>query len=124
MKWNYPMSKIGTLKHWGPGDFWSDVRGEIKSLQFKAQVRIAEMRDAPTNDKSPTHIVTALDPNGDFMEIGSAWSKTINHGPNTGETFLSVTLDDPSFAHPLNFAVFRDGEEAVATWRRRQEQST
>ncbi|MBO6796953.1 DUF736 family protein [Maricaulis sp.] len=117
------MSKIGTLKQTGPGDFWSDLRGEIRTLSFKGEIRIAIIVGTPISPGAPTHRVFMRDAEGDHMELGSAWTKTLNRGPNAGETFLSVTLDDPSFSHPLNFAVFKDGETANATWRRRQEQA-
>ena len=117
------MSKIGTLKPTGPGDFWSDLRGQVRTLSFKGDIRIEEIRDQSPNPDAPSHRVFMRDADGEPMELGSGWSRTLNRGPNTGDTFLSVTLDDPSFPHPLNFAVFKEGEHAVATWRRRQEQS-
>ena len=117
------MSKLGNLKPNGAGDFWSDLRGEIRTLNFKANVRIEAIREPHASPGAPSHRVSIRDGDGDPMEVGSAWSKTITRGANAGETFLSVTLDDPSFAHPLNFAVFKEGEAAVATWRRRQEQA-
>ena len=117
------MAKLGILKPCGPGDFWSDLRGNIRSLNFKADIRIETARDPHSSPNAPSHRVSVRGADGEEMEVGSAWSKTINRGPNNGETFLSVTLDDPSFAHPLNFAVFKEGEIAMATWRRRQEQA-
>ncbi|WP_417487727.1 DUF736 domain-containing protein [Maricaulis sp.] len=117
------MSKIGTLKPTGPGDFWSDLRGSIRTLAFKAIIRIAATNEPQPHTDAPTHRVYVQDPDGEQMDLGSAWSRTINRGPNTGGTFLSVTLDDPSFPHPINFAVFKDGEAANAVWRRRQDQA-
>ncbi|WP_300527702.1 DUF736 domain-containing protein [Maricaulis sp.] len=117
------MSKIGILNPTGPGDFWSDLRGKIRTLNFKADIRVEAIRDPNASPDAPSHRVYVRDAEGDQMELGSAWSRTLNRGPNAGGTFLSVTLDDPSLPHPLNFAVFKDGDDAVATWRRRQEQS-
>lgn len=117
------MSKIGTLKPTGPGDFWSDLRGSIRTLNLKADIRISAITDLSANPDAPTHRVYMRDADGEQMELGSAWKREINRGPNSGDHFLSVTLDDPSFPHPLNFAVFKDGEVASATWRRRQEQA-
>ncbi|MBI1236322.1 MAG: DUF736 family protein [Alphaproteobacteria bacterium] len=117
------MSKIGTLSPTGPGDFWSDLRGKIRTLSFKGDIRIEEKREQSPNPDAPSHRVFMRDAEGDPMEIGSAWPRRITRGQNEGDTFLSVTLDDPSFPHPLNFAVFREGDDAVATWRRRQEQA-
>ena len=117
------MSKIGKLNPTGPGDFWSNLRGKIQTLAFKGDILIQELRDRSANPDAPSHRVLMRDADGEPMEIGSAWSRQISRGQNEGDTFLSVTLDDPSFPHPLNFAVFREGSDAVATWRRRQEQS-
>lgn len=117
------MSKIGTLSPTGPGDFWSDLRGKVRTLAFKADIRIEAIREQSANPDAPSHRVSILAADSDPMEIGSAWSRKIKRGPNEGDTFLSVTLDDPSFPHPLNFAVFRESENAVATWRRRQDQA-
>ncbi|WP_430431862.1 DUF736 domain-containing protein [Oceanicaulis sp.] len=117
------MANIGTLKPAGPNDFWSDLRGDIRTLNFKASVMITATPNPSANPDAPTHRVQVRDADGDMMEVGSGWKREITRGPNMGDSFLSVTLDDPSFPHPLNFAVFRDGEVANATWRRRQEQS-
>lgn len=117
------MSRIGILKPAGPNDFWSDLRGSIRTFTFKGDIRIEVLREPPTHPDAPSHSVSIRDSDGEMMELGSAWSKTLNRGPDAGGTFLSVTLDDPSFAHPLNFAVFKDGEAGIATWRRRQDQS-
>ena len=112
--------KIGTLKPTGPGDYWSDLRGPIRTLAFKGDIRIAAISNPSANPDAPTHRVFMRDPDGEMTETGGAWKREITRGPKQGEAFLSVTLDDPSFAHPLNFAVFKDGEQATATWRRRQ----
>lgn len=117
------MSKIGILKPSGPGDFWSDLRGDVRTLNFKASVRITTITDLSANPDAPTHRVYVRVAEGDQMELGSAWKRDVKNGPNAGDHFLSVTLDDPSFPHPINFAVFRDGDIASATWRRRQDQA-
>jgi len=117
------MSKIGTFKPFDPTDVFGDLRGNVRTLQFEAEIRIARNREAPQSPDVPSHTVTARGPSGEFIEVGAAWTKEITRGVNIGDAFLSVTLDDPSFQHPLNFAVFREGDVAVATWRRRQDQS-
>jgi uncharacterized protein (DUF736 family) len=40
-----------------------------------------------------------------------------------GQTFLSITLDDPSFPQPLNVSAFKqpNSDEYAITWRRRQD---
>jgi uncharacterized protein (DUF736 family) len=117
------MSNIGKLKPSGPGTFWSDLRGKIRTLAFSGDILIQEKREPNSNPSVPSHRVLMRDTEGEPMEIGGAWTKKITRGESAGGTFLSVTLDDPSFPHSLNFAVFKEGDQAVAVWRRRQEQA-
>ncbi|MGY6626895.1 MAG: DUF736 domain-containing protein [Oceanicaulis sp.] len=117
------MSKIGTFTPQNPSDFFADLKGHLRTLQFQAEARITQNRQAPVTPDAPTHSVTVRGPSGEFIEVGAGWTKEIMRGVNMGDHFLSVTLDDPSFPHPLNFAVFKEGDKAVATWRRRQDQT-
>lgn len=115
------MSKIGKLQYQvNPGTF-DDVRGHIRTLDFTAEIRITLDREASPHPDAPTHVVMARGSGSDFIPVGAGWEKSIIRGENAGDTFLSVTLDDPSFPHPINFAVFKDTDHAVATWRRRQD---
>lgn len=114
------MTTIGKLTPRSKDDFWAELSGFISTLAFQADIRISRRKTVDTDSTSPTHRVSVRGPQGDYVEIGAGWSKAMKRGANSGDEFLSVTLDDPSFPHPLNFAVFRDEDNALATWRRRQ----
>lgn len=114
------MSQIGKLVPQDRMDFWRDLKGHVRTLKFTAELRIERHRQPSENPDAPSHSVTARGPTGEFIEVGSAWTKTMLRGDASGDEFLSITIDDPSFEHALNFAVFRDGDFASATWRRRQ----
>jgi len=114
------MSTIGNFNALNPNDELAELSGHINTMEFEASIKIR--RDDPSNNPdAPTHSVSARAPSGSYVQVGSAWTKQIVNGPNSGGEFLSVTLDDPSFEHPLNFAVFREGNRQWnAVWRRRQ----
>ncbi len=114
------MTTIGKLIPRSKDDFWAELSGSIHTLAFQADIRIRRSQTASRDATAPSHRVAVRGPQGDFVEIGAAWSKSMKRGANSGDEFLSVTLDDPSFPHPINFAVFRDEDTALATWRRRQ----
>jgi len=112
--------KIGNFTALQTNDELAELSGHIKTMEFEASIKIR--RDDPSNNPdAPTHSVSARSPKGNYVPVGSAWTKKIVNGPNAGGEFLSVTLDDPSFEHPLNFAVFQEGNgQWNAVWRRRQ----
>jgi uncharacterized protein (DUF736 family) len=79
--------------------------------------------------KEPTHTAFLVRPDGQLVESGAAWTKTLKDGAHSGATFYSITMDDESWAAPLNFAAFPcvdqnnrvvPGEFSV-TWRRLRE---
>jgi uncharacterized protein (DUF736 family) len=65
--------------------------------------------------------IAYADAGGDLVAIGGAWKKEVQAaGPNRGNKFLSITLDDPSFPAPLNCAAF-PGDEGLpwsVVWNR------
>lgn len=83
------------------------------NLEFEP-IEAVEKRGAD----SPDFQVYARDA-GDLIPIGSAWKKTANRGREV-TNFLSITLDDPSFAAPLNVAAFPDdaGDTFRVVWNR------
>ena len=117
------MSKIGQLKYQGAPNSFEDIRGYIRTLNFACEIRVTPNRNAELGSEAPTHIVTSPGQNSEFIEIGAAWEREMQRGPNAGETFLSVTIDDPSFPNPINFSIFKEADYAVATWRRRQDRA-
>ncbi len=82
-------------------------QGTITTLSLKAKVNITPVeRD---NEKAPDFRVYA-----GLAEIGAAWSTTAKNG----NAYLSVKLDDPSFAAPI-FARLVESEGAYAlVWSR------
>ncbi len=112
--------QIGNFNAQQPNDELAELLGHIKTMEFEADIKIRR-GDPSNNPDAPTHSVSARSPKGNFVPVGSAWTKKIVNGPNAGGEFLSVTLDDPSFEHPLNFAVFqKENGQWNAVWRRRQ----
>ncbi|HUZ71619.1 MAG TPA: DUF736 domain-containing protein [Stellaceae bacterium] len=95
-------------------------RGVIATLAFKADVMLAPNgRHQSSDPNSPKYVVEAKGSHGDFVEIGAAWEKVIERGAHAGEKFLSITVDDPSLAGPLNMSAFlREGGAFDVTWSR------
>jgi uncharacterized protein (DUF736 family) len=100
------MANIGSFKKVG-----QEYQGEIVTLQMQARgVRIAPEADRG-NDKAPSHRVFA-----GKAEIGAAWTET----SKAGRDYLSVKLDDPSFAAPIYANLFEaEGEDGFSlVWTR------
>lgn len=114
------MATIGRFRSVHVDDPLKELSGDIRTLNFNADVLIKRVL-ASDHPDAPTHRVLAQSKAGDFVEVGSAWTKQTKTGPNPGDEFLSVSIDDPSFDHPLNFAVFSEGDgKWIATFRRRK----
>lgn len=89
------MATIGTFKKSG-----EEYAGEIVTLNLQAKnVRIVP--DRASGENAPSHRVFA-----GRVEIGAAWTKRSNEGRD----YLSLKLDDPSFAAPV-FANLFDHED-------------
>ena len=100
------MANIGSFKKSG-----NDYSGALHTLSVQQKnVRIvAECEVA--NDKAPTHRVLV-----GSAEIGAAWAKTLREERD----YLSVKLDDPSFAAPIyaNLVADEDGKTFNLIWSR------
>jgi uncharacterized protein (DUF736 family) len=93
------MATIGTFKKDGNG-----YAGQIETLTLKAKLTF-EPTDKKS-DKAPDFRVFQIA--DDFTsEIGAAWKKTSQEGAE----FLSVSLDDPSFAAKINCRLVKTGSE-------------
>jgi uncharacterized protein (DUF736 family) len=90
------MANIGTFTKTAKG-----YTGEIvtMSLQKKNVTIVAE--EATDNENAPSHRVFV-----GRAEIGAGWTKTSKEGRD----YLSVKLDDPSFAAPIYANLFDDEE--------------
>ena len=99
------MATIGTFTKSGDG-----FTGSVKTLTLnvKATVRAAEK----SNDKAPDFRIFA-----GAIEFGAAWKKTSKEERD----YLSVKLDDPSFAAPIYASLVEaeDHESFNLIWSRR-----
>ena len=99
------MATIGTFTKSG-----NEFKGSIITLSVQAKnVRIVP-EDTNGNDKAPSHRLVAGD-----VAFGAAWKKTSREGRD----YLSIKLDDPSFAAPVYASLTEsdDGTFALIWWR-------
>ena len=95
--------------------------GRIQTMAFGATVALSAVTS--TNERAPAYDVMALaSDRRSWVKIGAMWEY---HSNDTGETFLSGRIDDPSLEKPIDVAMFRqdDGSFNVA-WRRPQRKLT
>ncbi|MFS3137117.1 DUF736 domain-containing protein [Gluconacetobacter sacchari] len=100
------MANIGSFKKTGEG-----YEGEIVTLALQARnVRLVPETNRP-NDNAPNYRVYL-----GRIDLGGAWSRRSNEGRN----YLSLKLDDPSFAAPIfaNLFAEEDGESHTLIWTR------
>lgn len=100
------MATIGTFKKSG-----KSYSGEISTLAVQSKnVRITA-EDNRASENAPTHRIFV-----GKAEIGAAWAKRSNEGRD----YLSIKLDDPSFAAPIYANLFDDetGETSSLIWSR------
>ena len=104
------MATIGTFKKDGAG-----YSGTIETLTLKAKITFepVEKRNDNAPDFRVFHIAEGL-----TSEIGAAWKKTSKEGT----AYLSVSLDDPSFAEKINCRLVKTGAEHGHTlfWERQR----
>ena len=99
---------IGTFTKTGANEF----TGTIATLTIHINgVRIIPDTHRTSSGSAPSHRVMFGD-----AELGAAWSKRSNEGRN----YLSLKLDDPSFAAPIYPSLFDDegGETYSLIWSR------
>lgn len=86
--------------------------GTIRTMTINVKAAFV-LNDKNGNDKAPDFRVLA-----DGKELGAAWRATAK--AEGGKPYLSVELDDPSFAAPISAALFENGEEGKANlvWSR------
>jgi uncharacterized protein (DUF736 family) len=106
------MSIIGSFKATENG-----FTGSIETLTLKAQVTI-EPVEHKSNDKAPDFRFFTKS----RFELGAAWE---NSSPDTGAQYLSVKLDDPSFAAPIHCRLVKSGAEQGHSllWDRKRQRS-
>ena len=114
------MADIGYLTTDTDGDE-EVLIGHIRTLELAVDLSLRPTGE-DANSRRPSHRIFAKSTQGRLTQIGSAWTKEMKQPDRFGETFLSLTLDDPSFSHPLNVSAFKEknGDGYTITWRRRQ----
>ena len=95
------------------GKFQS-TNGELVGEIFTINVQLQNVRlvreEQPANDDAPSHRIYA-----GRAEIGAAWTKTSREN----RSYLSLKLDDPSFAAPIFANLFEDAPgEYSLIWSR------
>jgi len=102
------MATIGTFTK--SGDNGGFV-GTVKTLALNVKAKIVPTEK--DNDKAPDFRIFA-----GATEFGAAWRKT----SNAGREYVSVKLDDPSFAAPIyaSLVAVEGSEEFSLIWSRRQ----
>jgi len=93
------MATIGTFKKDGNG-----YAGNIETLTLKAKITFEPVDKK--SDKAPDFRVFQI-ADEYTSEIGAAWKKTSQEGAE----YLSVSLDDPSFAAKINCRLVKTGSE-------------
>ena len=104
------MAIIGTFTKNANGSF----AGEINTLAVQStNVRITPETERSSDD-APSHRVTV-----GRAEIGAAWAK-VSAG---SRPYLSLKLDDPSFAAPIFANLFeqQDGKTYSLVWSRQRQ---
>ena len=96
------MAIIGTFTKQDTG-----YQGSLSTLTVKAKVRITPVDK--TSDKSPDYRVFTGN-----TEIGAAWSATSKEG----NAYLSVKLDDPSFATAILCRLVETDKGPALVWTR------
>jgi uncharacterized protein (DUF736 family) len=88
--------------------------GTIETLTFKTQATFEPL--TKRGEKSPDYRITS-----GLTDIGAAWTRS----GDEGQTSLSVRLDDPSFAAPINCRLVKTGAERSYSliWERDRKRS-
>jgi len=96
---------IATLTRQDNGSF----HGKLRTLTLNTEIRITPNTKG-SNDKAPDFIISI-----DGIEVGAAWNKV----SAKGETYISVSLDDPSFASPI-YAIITHNHQGtpLLVWER------
>ena len=104
---------MATIGSFTKGDNGVGFTGSVHTLSVKARARFVPETDKE-KDSAPDYRIFA----GANVDIGAAWRKTAKE---TGRDYLSVKLDDPSFAAPIYASLVEaeDGQSYSLIWSRR-----
>ncbi|NPD17486.1 DUF736 domain-containing protein [Xinfangfangia sp. D13-10-4-6] len=88
--------------------------GRVRTLALDAELLLVPVRNGDS-ENAPDYRIHLDDAEG--PEVGAAWQRT---GEKAGE-YLSMQIDDPSFAQPIRANLFREddaGDGWILTWNR------
>jgi uncharacterized protein (DUF736 family) len=107
------MATIGTFKKDGVG-----YAGTVETLTLSAKLTFepVEKKSDSAPDFRVFHLTDSVS-----SEIGAAWKKTSREGAE----YLSVSIDDPSFAERINCRLVKTGSDQGHTlyWERTRPQN-
>lgn len=96
---------VGTFTKNETGTF----EGHVETLIFSAELRVATVEQ--DNDKAPNYRIYTTHGN---VEIGAGW----NAKSQAGNPYISVKIDDPSFAYPMWAALTKSDDGYNLNWSR------
>lgn len=86
----------------------SAIIGRLTTLTIDAEVRFEPNADRAASGAPDYRLYR------EQSELGAAWSKL----SKSGRRFYVVTLDDPSFAKPIEARLVRSGDSFTLIWSR------
>lgn len=114
------MSIIGTLAP-VQRDGAQALHGHICTLTLDCTL-LLQPTGEPSGSNRPAFRVHAEKAADHIVEIGAAWQKRRKDG--SGEPFLTITLDDPSFDNAINVAAFPNENGGYQiSWRRQADRN-
>lgn len=99
------------------GNLNKDLKGKISTLEYSFKIKL-ESNQNIKDEKSPTHIVEALNRCGDIIPLGGAWERKITKGAKENQKMYSLSIDDATFKTPLNCSAFPSDDGYYITWER------
>ncbi|MGX8009063.1 DUF736 domain-containing protein [Mesorhizobium sp. ORM8.1] len=97
----------------------SGYSGRIRTLSLDTGIAIVEA-DASDAEKAPDYRVHAGSEDGPV--VGAGWKRS---GEKAGE-FVSLQIDDPTFARPLRANLFQNGDDKTSwslQWSRQRDRA-
>lgn len=102
---------VGTFTKTENGAF----EGQVETLMFSAELRIEAIEK--TADRAPAYRVYTAHGNA---EVGAGWNEK---SQRTGDPYISVKIDDPSFAYPMWAALTKADDGFHLRWSRPRRQT-
>ena len=96
------MSQIGTFTRTATG-----FAGRLRTLSLDIEIKLVTTEHGDAQN-TPDFRIHAGDENG--PEVGAGWKRT---GDKAGE-YVSLLIDDPSFAQPVRANLFQSGSNRSA----------